>query len=385
MTLCDTVCDTVEESQTESTPLDLPEGVPPLTSFYLYMTNGCNLRCRHCWITPKFVNGEPDPGDCLDLGLLRKAVQEAKPLGLRSAKLTGGEPTLHPQFVEIVDFLTAEGLSLTMETNGTLIDADLSQHLKNESNLNFISVSIDGPTAEVHDPFRGVPGSFDAAVRGLRHLVDVGYKPQVIMSPHRETVQYMEDVVKLAADLGAGSVKFNPVMSTGRGIAMHQRGEALGAREIVELAHWVRGELQERAPIKLILSTPLAFYTVKELLNARDLGMCHVRNILGILGDGEMALCGIGRTIPELCFGNTRDCSVEEIWFDDPILVQLRQELDGPYPGLCRTCVHAGVCLTYCVALNYQATGKLVTPFALCERAYKKGVFPKSRLRGVHG
>ncbi len=56
------------------------------------------------------MNGKLDPGECLDLDLLRKAVTEAKPLGLNNAKLTGGEPTLHPQFVEIADYLTAESL-----------------------------------------------------------------------------------------------------------------------------------------------------------------------------------------------------------------------------------------------------------------------------------
>ena len=117
MTLCDIVPECIPESQ-EQLP-DLPDGVPALTSFYLYLTSACNLRCRHCWIAPSFVDGKPAPSDYLDLDLLRRAVAEAKPLGLHNAKLTGGEPTLHPQFVEIVDLLTNEGLSLNMETNGT--------------------------------------------------------------------------------------------------------------------------------------------------------------------------------------------------------------------------------------------------------------------------
>ena len=110
---------TEEQAQTASeemaaTPLDLPEGVPPLRSFYLYMSNSCNLACRHCWITPRFVDGKPDPGDVIDVEALRAAVKEAKPLGLGSAKLTGGEPMLHPQFLQIVDLLTAEGLGMNM-------------------------------------------------------------------------------------------------------------------------------------------------------------------------------------------------------------------------------------------------------------------------------
>ena len=75
------VCEPVEPVATtapEPRVLDLPEGVPPLNSLYLYLVAGCNLACRHCWITPTFVNGEPSPGECLDLGLLRQAVAEGQ-------------------------------------------------------------------------------------------------------------------------------------------------------------------------------------------------------------------------------------------------------------------------------------------------------------------
>lgn len=378
-----TLCDPEPEDITppEAHELDLLEGVPPLTTFYLYLTNGCNLRCRHCWIAPTFVDGEPSPGEYLDLEMLKQAVEEAKPLGLHSAKLTGGEPVLHPQFIEIVDHLTAEGLQLNMETNGTLIDAALAKHFSENTNLHHISVSIDGPNAEVHDPFRGVKGSFDAAVRGFRALVEAGYHPQIIMCPHHGNVEYVEDVVQMAVELGAGSVKFNPVTRSGRGIGMHEHDETLDFEKIIELARFVRGPLQARTPIRLILGTPLALYTVKELVNRGPGGMCHVRHILGILGSGEMALCGIGRTIPELCFGKLEETSVAKVWLEHPLLKKLRQDLDGEYPGVCRDCIHARRCLTYCVAQNYQDTGQLVTPAWQCAEVYKRGMFPAGRLR----
>jgi SynChlorMet cassette radical SAM/SPASM protein ScmF len=269
-----------------------------------------------------------------------------------------------------------------METNGTLIDEPLAQHLKEETKLTFVSVSIDGPSPEVHDPFRGVAGSFGAAVGGFRALVTAGYRPQLIMCPHRGNVAYVEDVVEMAVGLGAGSVKFNPVTASGRGTGMHERDETLSLEEVLELAHFVRGPLQARTPIKLILSTPLAFYTVGELVDGRPGGMCRVLNILGILGSGEMALCGIGRTIPELCFGNLRDVRVRDAWFGNPVLRQLRSDLQSTYPGVCGQCIHAGRCLTYCVAQNYQDSGRLVCPTAVCAEAAGSGHFPEGRLRG---
>jgi SynChlorMet cassette radical SAM/SPASM protein ScmF len=378
-------CDPDELAATvevERRTLDLPEGVPPLNSFYLYLATGCNLACRHCWITPTFVHGQPSPGDCLDIDLLRQAVAEAKPLGLSHAKLTGGEPILHPRFVAIVDMLTAEGLGLDMETNGTLIDAALARHLKEQTNVGFISVSVDGARAETHDHFRGVPGAFAAALRGLSYLVDVGYKPQVIMCPHRGNIGELEDLVALAVERGAGSVKFNPVTRSGRGIAMHERGEALDHDEVLALVRRVRGELQDRTPIPLKIMTPPALSTVGELLHTQDTGgSCHVRHILGILGSGEMALCGIGRNVPELCFGCLGTDSVREVWLSHPVLLRLRQDLDGTYPGVCGECIHAARCLTHCVAQNYVDSGHLVWPSELCAEMERRGIFPASRRR----
>lgn len=374
-------CDLEQSITPEPQTLDLPEGVPPLTSFYLYLTSGCNLRCRHCWVAPSFTKGQPSPGEYLDPDLLKRAVIEAKPLGLCNAKLTGGEPLLHPRFVEIVDLLTAEDLSMNMETNGTLVSLDLARHLKDCTKVGFVSVSIDGPNAAVHDPFRGVRGSFDAAIRGFRFLVDAGYRPQLIMSPHRGNIQYVEEVVELALKLGAGSVKLNPVTQTGRGMAMHEQGETLGAKEIVELARYVRGDMQQSIPIHLIVSTPLALYTIRELARWGPDGSCNVRHILGILASGDMALCGIGQTIPELCFGNLQGTGVVEVWLHHPMLQQLRESLEAQYPGICGQCIHAKGCLTYCLAQNYQDTRQLVSPMWLCEEAYKQGLFPVGRLQ----
>jgi hypothetical protein len=86
-----------------------------LRAFYLYMSNTCNLRCRHCWITPGFGNGKETPGDFVDVEALHQAVVEGKSLGLCSVKLTGGDQC-SPRFMEIADMLTAEGMSMDMET-----------------------------------------------------------------------------------------------------------------------------------------------------------------------------------------------------------------------------------------------------------------------------
>ncbi len=360
---------------------DMPPEVPALRVFYLYLSAGCNLHCRHCWITPTFVSGRPVAAECLDFDLLKAAVAEARPLGLAGAKLTGGEPTLHPEFREIVNYLTAQGLELSMETNATRIDRELAAHLVSRTNLRRVAVSLDSAVPEEHDRFRGLRGAFAAAVAGIRHFVTAGLRPQIIMSVYRGNRAGVARVIELAVQLGAGAVKFNPVTPSGRGADLHRQGQGLDFTEWLALIHDIKGPLQARYPqIHLGAMVPPAMSRIRELLRYGGEGAgCHVRHILGILGTGEMALCGIGRNIPELVFGQLGRDDLREVWMNHPTLVQMRTDLAGPYPGVCGDCLHAGRCLTHCLAQNYEATGKLVNVSPLCAEAERRGVFPATR------
>ena len=375
----------VSTSTSSSPPTfaSLPEGVPPLRSFYIYLSDNCNLRCRHCWIEPRFTDGKPDPSRFVDVDALRGAVREARTLGLRTAKLTGGEPMLHPRFMEVVDLLTAEGLSLNMETNGTLLTAEAARHLKDKTRVTSISISLDGRDAQTHDAFRGVAGAFDSALRGLSYLADAGLrKTQVIMSVHRGNRAQVEAVVSLAAAHGAGSVKLNPVSRTGRGTAMHERGEAMDFDEQMELARYIDGDLGPRAPISIILNLPPALSSLRRLQGTGGCcGDCGVRGILGILGTNQYALCGIGSTCPELVYGQLGRDSVRDIWLSNPTVLYLRRALADvdAFPGICARCMFARVCRTGCVANNYSESGQLIAPMWMCAEAVRRGLFPSAR------
>ncbi len=373
-------CDGLDGRTPSGPVVEMAPDVPALRVFYVYLSAGCNLHCRHCWITPTFVHGKPVPAECLDFERLKGAVAEAKPMGLMAAKLTGGEPTLHPEFRRVVDFLAAEGLDISMETNATRIDRELAVHLREKAKVSRVAVSLDSPEEEQHDRFRGVKGAFAAAVRGIGHLAAAGFRPQIIMSVYRENAGRIEELIELAMRLGAGAVKFNPVTPSGRGAEIHRQGLALSFDELMALIHRIRGPLQDRYPIHLNAMVPPAMSTVKELLRYGGNGAgCHVRHILGLLGTGEMALCGIGRNIPELCFGKLGRDSLREVWMNHPVLRQMRKDMAGPFPGVCGDCLHAGRCMTHCLAQNYEFTGKLVNVSPLCAEAERRGMFPPTR------
>lgn len=364
---------------------DLPAGIPPLRTFYLYLSDSCNLHCRHCWITPTYANGKPTPGEVIDTGQLKSAVQEGKSLGLNGAKFTGGEPMLHPEFRQIASLLTEEGLRLSLETNGTLINRDIARFIKNETSIYFISVSLDSPLENSHDTFRGSKGAYRATLRGLRYLIEAGFKnTQIIMSVHRRNITEVRELVALAEASGAASVKLNPVTNNGRGAQMHENNETLNFSEILELSNLVRGNLKQSAAIPVMLNVPLSLRPLSEITSPGGFNSsCGIDHIIGILGSGDIALCGIGRTMPEFVYGNIASSSIRDIWLNHPAVINLRLDLKNfdNYPDLCRSCIFLRKCRTGCVVINYSNYGKLIWPNDLCLKAEEAGLFKESRKR----
>ena len=206
------------------------------------------------------------------------------------------------------------------------------------------------------------------------------------MSVHNENRHQMAELVELAADHGAGSVKFNPVTPTGRGIEMHEKGEALNFSEQLEMAEYINNELRPNSRIPVIRPMPPALTPVDELRRTKGrCGDCGVTGILGIVGNGDIALCGIGQTVPELVYGKLGVDSIRDIWLQNPVIQGLRRDLEDVegYPGICGSCIHAKSCRTGCVANNYLCNGCLVSPQWLCLEAEKAGIFPKTRMKSL--
>jgi SynChlorMet cassette radical SAM/SPASM protein ScmF len=315
--------------------------------------------------------------------MFKAIIDEAKPLGLSGVKLTGGEPLLHPRILEILEVIQAEGLGLVVETNGVLCTPELAARLKATAKNPFVSVSLDGADAETHEWVRGVAGSFEGALEGIRNLVKAGFRPQIIMSVMRRNQDQLESVVRLAERLGAGSVKFNLVQPTARGEKMHTAGETLTIEELVETGKWVENTLSTSTDLKLMYHHPPAFKPLGKLLgdNGDGCGRCGIFGILGVLSNGSYALCGIGEAIPELVFGQAGKDRLADVWQNTPVLNELREGLPQRLEGICGECVMKEICLGNCIAQNYYSNQDLLSPFWYCREAQGKGLFPESRLK----
>ncbi len=353
----------------------------PLSTIYFYLTDGCNLRCKHCWIQPKFSGGSNACRN-LEFGLFKSIVREAKPLGLKSVKLTGGEPLIHPEISEILEFVKHEELGLTVETNGTVCTDEICRLIA-ECKKPFVSVSVDAADGEIHENIRGVRGCFAGATEGTRALVKAGLKPQIIMTLMLENSGQLEPLADMAKSLGAGSVKINIVQPTARGEKMHAAGQTLGMEELIRLGRWVENGLSKEKNIPIMFSHPQAFRPMSKMFGGGGggSGRCNIRGIIGVLGSGKYALCGIGETIPELIFGDARQDKLEDVWKHNPVLNQLREGLPSKLKGICGRCLMKGICLGSCLAQNYFTNRDLWAPFWYCAEAEKLGLFPEARIR----
>lgn len=160
------------------------------------LTYRCNNNCRHCWLwlSEKSIERKNE----LTLDEILKIVNEARKMGCRGWKISGGEPMLRPDFPEIFDYILSKSISYSLNTNGTFITPQIARLMKKKGNK---MVALYGATAEVHDHITRKPGSFEAAMRGFAYLkeADVGFTVQII--PMRDNYPQYKEMVKLAESL----------------------------------------------------------------------------------------------------------------------------------------------------------------------------------------
>ncbi len=347
--------------------------VPPLKTIYMYISGECNLKCRHCWIDPAFAKKAQK---YLSWGVLKKIFEEAKEIGLASVKLTGGEPFLHPEILDVIKGIKEMNLGVTVETNGTMIDERAAKTMK--ENARFVAISLDGAEAHCHEDLRAVRGCFEETLKGAENLKKEGMPFQVIFSLYRKNADDLYKMPEFVKKIGGTSLKVNPVTLISRSEKMRDSGELFGVGEILEIKKDFL-EASENSGLDIIFDVPAAFQSLQHLAS-RGFGTCGILGILGILCDGKASVCGIGSVRRELDFGNCADVSIKKIWFENRTLEEIRKNIPEKLRGICGDCVHKKYCLGKCVAETYNRTGGFLEGFSFCSEAFAKGFFPQTRL-----
>ena len=162
----------------------------------LDITYRCNNLCRHCWLWVPDRRDEVQSE--LTLDEIKHIVIEARSMGCQAWFISGGEPMLREDFVDIFDFITHNSLSYSLNTNGTLITPQIASLMRRKGKN---MVALYGATAEIHDRVTRNPGSFDATMRGFSYLKEAGAGFIVQIIPMRENYHQFEQMKALAEEL----------------------------------------------------------------------------------------------------------------------------------------------------------------------------------------
>ena len=142
------------------------------------LTYACNLACAHCLSS----SGRRDPRE-LSTVEAKAVIDERERMQVFYVNIGGGEPTVRPDFWELVDYATAHRVGVKFSTNGVKIGPAVAQRLAASDYVD-VQISLDGATAEVNDAVRGT-GSYATAIRAMENLAAAGmrgFKISVVMT-----------------------------------------------------------------------------------------------------------------------------------------------------------------------------------------------------------
>ncbi len=195
----------------------------------LIVTYRCDLDCAMCDL--------PSRGDRrreMDLLGLRGVLDAFRDLGVLGVGVTGGEPLLRPDTLDVIRHGSGRGLLMHLNTNGTLVTDDLARALA-DAGLASVNISLDGPDAETHDRLRGRPGSFARVLRAAAHLLAVPRRPYRVAltcALGAKNADKIDALLDRARDLGVDRVGFLPVHTPAGALAPEDGAAARAAERL---------------------------------------------------------------------------------------------------------------------------------------------------------
>lgn len=193
----------------ERSKINLTEFLNRTGNLLIHLLDRCNLICQHCYLNAS-KNGKIE----LPLDLIQRTLAEANELGVKSVQFSGGEPLLYTHFNELLESTKDKRFNVTLSTNGTLIDNDVTKLLA-KINANVVT-SIDGPP-DYHDLFRGEKGSFAKTENGIIRLIEFGVPVKIVTTICEDNFKYIDWCADWANRINATTLQFQPLENIGRG------------------------------------------------------------------------------------------------------------------------------------------------------------------------
>jgi len=350
----------------------------PLRSLNVQLTRNCNLRCKHCYTPPsRDETGEISTDEIT--GVLRQYAGMTRGI----LTLTGGEPLLRADWLEILDEALAQGLQVSLFTNGTLIDAPAAEALSRRQVT--VQVSLEGDTPALHDRVRG-QGSHEKAWKGIRLLLDRGMadRLQIATVLNRWNVASFPAFVEGLRALGIRKIRIGDLIRQGRA-RDHWADLRLSLEEAVAATEIIH-RLAEQAPDMEIEGDCTVSFS-QRLQGAA--GNCPMGASLHVDAAGEVFACLLEAEPYRL--GSIREEPFSQIALrKGGTLDRLREcanERIRKIPA-CSRCIWRFFCGGGCMAHAYFQHGTLWredTACALRQHTFRRLLFQEARSRSESG
>ncbi len=321
------------------------------------VTTACNLKCKHCYST----SGKKGK-DELNTEDAKRAIDIMAKAGVTILAFSGGEPLVRPDIFELTRYAADKGMYVAMATNATLITKEVARKMK-EAGVQFVQISLDGATPEVHDEFRGVKGAFEKTVRGIKNCVEEGFFVEVSTTATHFNYKQIPEIIDLCEQLRVNWFMVYNFVPTGRGRFIVENDLTPEEREELLKMLWQR---QKTSSVQ-ILSTapqfarvalqqeeniggdgvviPTHFYNPKlhgQLLSlAEFIGGCGAgRFYLAMKPNGDLQPC----VFFPVKIGNILEDDFEELWRHNKLLEELRNKNLIKKCGSCKYRYYCGGC-----------------------------------------
>jgi heme b synthase len=350
--------------------MDKNRFVPRLIAWEL--TRTCNLDCIHCRASASQGTYEGE----LSTEEVFRILEEITEVGNPVMILTGGEPLLRRDLLEIATRSTSLGLKPVLATNGTLLTKELALELK-KAGISRVSISLDGATPQAHDNFRKMPGAFEGALKGIQILKEAGLPFQINTTITAVNAEELPKVHELAKELGATAHHIFLLVPVGRGKELNE--EVLSPERYEALLNWFY-EQREKSSLHLKATCAPHYYRILRE-RARAEGKEVTYETFGLDAVTRGCLAGVGfcfishRGIVQTCgylevpCGDLRKNTFKEVWEGSEVFKKLRDF--SLYKGKCGRCEYIRVC-GGCRARAYELTGDYLEEEPLCTYQPKK-------------
>ncbi len=329
-------------------------------------TKTCNLECLHCYAdaeTKRFV-GE------LTTDEAQRMIEDLAAFNVPALLISGGEPLVRPDILDLAEYATAFGLRVTFSTNGTLIDEKKAKRIA-KLGVTYVGISVDG-AEERHDLFRGKKGAFRGAIEGIRNCRAAGIRVGVRFTVTQQNLAELGEIFRIVEQEDIGRLCIYHLVYAGRGsylagidLTFAQKRQMM-SRLIEQVEWWDDHEREvEVMTVDNHADGPFIYLRLRDRNpNRADYALSLIRNNGGNRsGMAIGAIDSFGFVHPDQftsnhTIGSIRERPFSEIWRDSRVeLLQDLRNRKALLKGRCSRCRWLSVCNGNFRARAEAATG----------------------------